>query len=170
MGWSDAPWHRRAHTQPSHCSCPSTSPSSAIWPGGSGTKPGAGNKKEHGFVGGEGVSVPFLHGNACACAGRRIDAHLKSTVTSSPTQQPLGISPSLPCRSLESRPHPSLQYVIWHLLAAFGSRAWDFLPLFTGCLSCGTGLRAVVPAGRAGMRVSAQERREKGEADLCASP
>lgn len=75
----------------------------------------------------------------------------------------------------ESRSHPSLQDAInlpsRHLfLAAFGSRAWDFLSLFTGCLNCGTGLQAAVPAGRAGMGADAWERQEKGEADLCASP
>jgi len=75
----------------------------------------------------------------------------------------------------ESRSHPSLQDVInlpsRHLfLAAFGSRAWDFLSLFTGCLSCGAGLRAAVPAGTAGVGADARERREKGEADLCALP
>lgn len=32
------------------------------------------------------------------------------------------------------------------------------------------GLWAAVPAGRAGMGADARERREKGEADLCASP
>lgn len=67
----------------------------------------------------------------------------------------------------ENRSHPSLQDVInlpsWRLfLAAFGSRAWDFLALFTGCLSCGAGLQAAVPAGRAGMGADAQEKAGEG--------
>lgn len=56
-----------------------------------------------GFLWGEGVSVPFPHGNTRVLVqrdeGRHMDAHPESTVTSSPMQQPTGISPSLPCRS-----------------------------------------------------------------------
>lgn len=65
------------------------------------------NKEKYGFWWGAGVSVPFPHGNTRVLVqrdeGRRIDAHPKSTVTSSPMQQPLGISPSLPCRSGEGQ-------------------------------------------------------------------
>ena len=55
------------------------------------------------FLQGEGVSVPFPHGNTRVLVqrdeGRHVDAHPESTATSYPMQQPPGLSPSLPCRS-----------------------------------------------------------------------
>lgn len=129
------------------------------------------------------MSVPFPHGNTHMLVqwdeGRCVDAHPESTATSSPcSSRQVTLPPSLTGvarAKLESRSHTSPQDVInlpsqRLFLVAFGSHAWDFLSLFTGCLSCGMELWAVVPAGRAGMGADARERREKGEADLCASP
>lgn len=64
---------------------------------------GRATRQDMGFLGREGVLVPFPHGNTHMLVqwdeGRCVDAHPESTATSSPCSSRQGNSPSLPYRS-----------------------------------------------------------------------